>query len=292
MLLGRPFTGLRLKLLFVGIGLLPVLTGLLLMLLLSGLPLTLLLPGLLLWLLSRARSWLLLGRLCKGGLLLIDLLGLTLRLLLRLLPGLILILLLIERLGLMLRLLDLLGLSSLGRCLSTFLSDFASVMPLLRTSPFSFEMLASTPEGLLSAIFSSLLSKFAVVSFSKANGDCPTSIILLLAFRDSPLRLCLSSSELLPLESSVPASVSLSEILFNLRLDFLSRLLRLFSRLRSLFLFPCLYLSFFEYFFFLLRLSSLELLISDDDDDVDESESLSVSEDSVSDSDELSDSEV
>lgn len=83
--------------------------------------------------------------------------------------------------------------------------------------------------------------------------------------------------------------MSLSDILFDLCLDFLSRLLRFFSRLRSLFLFSRLCLSRLEYFFLLLRLSSLELLRSDEA--VEESESLSISDESVSESDELSDSD-
>lgn len=90
---------------------------------------------------------------------------------------------------------------------------------------------------------------------------------------------------------SRPLSLSegLSDALFDLRLDFLSRLLRFFSR-RFSFLLERLCLSLLDLFLF-LRLSSLDELISESED-TSESESLSDSEDSVSLSVELSDSDV
>lgn len=96
-----------------------------------------------------------------------------------------------------------------------------------------------------------------------------------------------SSAELLPLLPLLSSSVRLSDDLFDLRFDFLSRLLRFLSRRLSL-LFPRLYLSLLDLFLFFL-LSSLEELMYEDDS---ESESLSDSDDSVSESERDSDSDV
>jgi hypothetical protein len=52
--------------------------------------------------------------------------------------------------------------------------------------------------------------------------------------------------------------------LFDFCFDFLPRFLRLLSRLWSRFLLECLHLFFFECLFLRLRLSSLELLTSDE----------------------------
>lgn len=266
-----------------------LLTGLLLILL-AGLLLKLLLDGLLLRLiLSGARAGLLL-RLREEGLLLRDLLGLTLWLLLGLRLGLILILLLMDCLALTLWLLDLLGLLSAAGSLFSSLPDFDPAMPLLQSSPFSLRFsvddLASFPLGF--SIVSPIVGQLAVVSLSTSRGGrFSTDIEETFNFRTWRCLLSSSSSELLQLILSV--SESPSDTLLDLRLDFLSCLLRLFSLLLSLFLFPCLYLSRLEYFFLLRRLSSLELLISDDDEK--ESESVSDSEFSESVSDELSDSD-
>lgn len=96
--------------------------------------------------------------------------------------------------------------------------------------------------------------------------------------------------------SSLLSLPLLRDGLFDLCFAFLARLLRLRSRRFSLF-FPRLYLSLLEDLFLFFRLPSLEELESDDDDDDDilksesESESESELDESVSLSEELSDSD-
>lgn len=175
--------GLGLVLLLIGLAL-TLRGGLLLMLLLIGL-LLLLTPlcGLLLMLLPELLLILLTGLLLKstlrdmwpglllglqGGLPLIDLLAIASGLLLRLL-GLMLILLLIDFIGLMEWLLDVICLPTAGRKLAIW-SDFTSVLPLLRSSPFSLETLPTSTEGFRKE--SSSVGSVVIIFFSKISWAC------------------------------------------------------------------------------------------------------------------------
>lgn len=79
--------------------------------------------------------------------------------------GLMLILLLIDFIGLIERLLDLTCLPPTAGRKSALVSNFASVMPLLRSSPFSHETLATSNEGF--RVESSSVGRFVVAFFSK-----------------------------------------------------------------------------------------------------------------------------